>query len=69
VLRFAWEPAYCRGRIRFVACGENVTPARRDITRIYISTVIFREINIDRESLLIQPNVNKSENQQFDLFV
>jgi hypothetical protein len=42
------EPAYCRGRIRFVACGENVTPARRDITRIYISTASFEQINIDR---------------------
>jgi hypothetical protein len=49
VLRFAWEPAYCKGRIRFVACGENVTPARRDITRIYVSTVISGQINMDMD--------------------
>jgi hypothetical protein len=32
VLRLASDPAYSKGRMRFVKFGENVTPASREMT-------------------------------------
>jgi hypothetical protein len=41
VLRLAWEPVYSRGLTKLVACGEKVTPARRDITGELIVSLDF----------------------------
>jgi hypothetical protein len=47
-LRFAWEPVYSRGLTKLVACGEKVTPARREITVYQTSAAIPSKNWIER---------------------